>query len=120
MADAANSKSVAGNGVGVRVSPGAPVSLLSVARAEQLAVLTKISADDLLDGFGFAGSRFGRRVLQWLCSRPAQRFARASITYDDVVGSTGLAAGGAWAVDHFGHGLTVEGRVQRAVDGGRC
>lgn len=86
-------------------------------RAQQLAALTDVNTADLLGALGWQHVRRGRRLLRWLCRGPAQRFARQVIAYDDLVGSAGLQAGGAWAVQHFVERLQVQGRQRVPASG---
>jgi hypothetical protein len=78
-------------------------------RSEQVEVLTKVCVDDLLSAFGLGGLRHGRRSLEQLCRIPARRLARQVVTYDEIVGESGLTAGGAWAVERMARRVEVEG-----------
>ncbi len=78
-------------------------------RSGQVEVLTKVCVDDLLSAFGLGELRYGRRSLEQLCRIPARRLARQVATYDEIVGESGLAAGGAWAVERMARRVEVEG-----------
>lgn len=64
----------------------------------QLAALTRINADDLLDAFGLYRLSLGRTLLRQLVNRPAADFARKIQHFDLIVGRQGLRAGAAYAV----------------------
>jgi putative hemolysin len=89
-----------------------PASPLSPERQQQLGALTRVNIDDLLNGFGLANLQRGRPLLARLLQRRAQHFARQVVRYDDLVGTDSLAAGGAWAVQHFVDRLEISGREQ--------
>ncbi len=78
-------------------------------RSGQVEVLTKVCVDELLSAFGLGGLRHGRRSLEQLCRIPARRLARQVATYDEIVGESGLAAGGAWALERMACRVEVEG-----------
>ncbi len=77
---------------------------------DRVEMLARLCVDDLLAAFGLGGLRRGRRPLEALSAVPARRLARQIATYDDIVGESGLAAGGAWALERVARGLEVEGR----------
>jgi hypothetical protein len=79
-------------------------------RSEQIEVLTQVSVDQLLDAFGLGGLSRGRRPLELISRIPAKRLARQIATYDEIVGESGLAAGGAWALERMARRVEVEGR----------
>ena len=79
-------------------------------RSERVEVLTRVCTEELLDAFGLGGLERGRRPLELLSRVPARRLARQVATYDEIVGESGLAAGGAWAVGRMARRLEVEGR----------
>jgi hypothetical protein len=78
-------------------------------RSEQVEVLTKVCVDDLLSAFGLGKLRYGRYLLELLSRVPARRLAHLVATYDEIVGESGLAAGGAWAVERMARRVEVEG-----------
>jgi hypothetical protein len=86
-------------------------------RSERVEVLTRVCTDELLDAFGLAGLRRGRRPLELVSRVPARHFARQVATYDEIVGESGLAAGGAWAVGRMARHLEVEGRENVPPEG---
>jgi 1-acyl-sn-glycerol-3-phosphate acyltransferase len=83
--------------------------------SEQIEALTRVCGGDLLSGFGLGGLRRGRRVLELLSRFLAQRVARQIATYDEIVGESGLSAGGAWALERMVKRVEIEGteRVPR-------
>jgi hypothetical protein len=78
-------------------------------RSGQVEVLTKVCADDLLSAFGLGELRYGRYLLGLISRIPARRLARQVVTYDEIVGESGLAAGGAWALERMARRVEVEG-----------
>ena len=78
-------------------------------RSEQVEVLTKVCADDLLSAFGLGQLRYGRYLLGLISRIPARRLARQVATYDEIVGKSGLAAGGAWASERMARRVKVAG-----------
>jgi hypothetical protein len=83
-------------------------------RPERVEVLTRICADQLLAAFGLSN---GVRPLELLARFPAERLARQVATYDEIVGESGLAAGGAWALEWMARRVEVEGRENVPADG---
>src|SRR5918997_6319053 len=79
-------------------------------RSGRVEVLTKVCTDDLLSAFGLGELRHGRDLLRLIARIPVRRLARQVATYDEIVGESGLAAGGAWAVERMARRLEVEGR----------
>ena len=86
-------------------------------RSERVEVLTRVCTDELLDAFGLGGLDRGRRPLELLSRVPARRLARQVATYDEIVGESGLAAGGAWAVGRMARRLEVEGKENMPPEG---
>jgi hypothetical protein len=78
-------------------------------RPERIEVLTRVCVDELLEAFGLGGLSRGRRPLELLSRVPAKRLAREVATYDEIVGESGLAAGGAWALERMVRRVEVEG-----------
>jgi hypothetical protein len=78
-------------------------------RSGQVEVLTKECTDDLLSAFGLGELRHGRYLLGLISRIPARRLARQVTTYDEIVGESGLAAGGAWALEQMARRVEVEG-----------
>ena len=91
-----------------------PARELEPARPERVEVLTQMCAEELLEAFGL-GSR--ARILDLLARVPAERLARQISTYDEIVGESGLAAGGAWALGRMARGVEVEGCGNVPADG---
>jgi hypothetical protein len=73
--------------------------------------------DQLLDAFGLGEPGRGRRPLELLARVPAQRLALQIATYDEIVGESGLAAGGAWALERMARSVEVEGRENVPPEG---
>jgi 1-acyl-sn-glycerol-3-phosphate acyltransferase len=83
-------------------------------RPERVETLTRICAEQLLGAFGLGN---GTRTLELLARFPAERLARQVATYDEVVGESGLAAGGAWALELMVQSVEVEGRENVPAQG---
>ena len=86
-------------------------------RSERVEVLTRVCVEELLDAFGLGGLDRGRRPLEFLSQVPARRLARQVATYDEIVGESGLAAGGAWALGRMARRVEVEGRENVPPEG---
>jgi hypothetical protein len=86
-------------------------------RPERIEVLTRVCVDELLDAFGLGGPGRVRRLLEPLSRVPAKRLARQVATYDEIVGASGLAAGGAWALERMVRRMEVEGRENVPTEG---
>ncbi len=78
--------------------------------SKRIEVLTRVCVDELLDAFGLGGMGRGRHLLESLSRVPAKRLARQVATYDEIVGESGLAAGGAWALERMVRRVEVEGQ----------
>jgi 1-acyl-sn-glycerol-3-phosphate acyltransferase len=99
---------------------GAPAGDLAGSAAERSGRtedLARLCVDDLLDALGLGGLRLGRDALERVFMVPARRLARQILTYDRVVGESGLAAGGAWALERMARGVKVEGRENVPSEG---
>jgi 1-acyl-sn-glycerol-3-phosphate acyltransferase len=86
-------------------------------RPEQIEALTRVCVEDLLSAFGLGGLRRGRRLLELLSWVPARRMARQIATYDQIVGESGLRAGGAWALERMVRRVEIEGRERVPREG---
>ena len=86
-------------------------------RSERIEVLTQVCVDELLDAFGLGGVRRGRYPLELISRVPARRLARQVATYDEVVGESGLAAGGAWALGRMARHVAVEAKENVPPEG---
>ncbi len=86
-------------------------------RPERIEVLTRVCVGELLDAFGLGGLSRGRRPLELLSRIPAKRLARQMATYDEIVGESGLAEGGAWALERMARRVEVEGRKNVPPEG---
>ena len=80
----------------------------------QLDVLSQVCLDEILEAFGLGRSR---RVLEKTFRIPVRRLARQIVAYDAFVGESGLAAGGAWALERMARRVEVEGRENVPLDG---
>jgi hypothetical protein len=78
-------------------------------RSGRVEVLTKVCVNDLLSAFGLGELRYGRDLLELIAWIPTRRLARHVVTYDEIVGESGLAAGGAWALERMARRVEVEG-----------
>ncbi len=58
------------------------------------AALTEINLDDLVASFGWQASPLLSRLLRALFRKPAQKFARHMLEYDEVMGTHGIVEGG--------------------------
>ncbi|MBI5030829.1 MAG: hypothetical protein HZB51_09900 [Chloroflexi bacterium] len=59
---------------------------------DQIATLTRINIQDMVDNFGLSGLRYGRRVIERAFWSPAHIFARQMAQFDRRIGEIGLAA----------------------------
>src|SRR5215212_2670967 len=85
------------------------VSPAVLERSGRVEVLKKVCTDDLLCAFGLGELRHGRDLLRLIARIPVRRLARQVATYDEIVGESGLAAGGAWALERMARSVEVEG-----------
>ncbi|MBA2713231.1 MAG: 1-acyl-sn-glycerol-3-phosphate acyltransferase [Rubrobacteraceae bacterium] len=83
---------------------------LSSPDEERLERLTRVCIDDVISAFGLGRVRRGRAVLELLSRRPAGRLARQVLTYDRIVGESGLGTGGAWALGKLSREARIEGQ----------
>ena len=58
-----------------------------------------------------------RYPLELLSRVPARRLARQFATYDEIVGESGLAAGGDWALERMARSVEVEGQENVVPEG---
>jgi 1-acyl-sn-glycerol-3-phosphate acyltransferase len=94
-----------------------PVRALVSERSEQVEALTRICVDELLGAFGLGEVRHGRYPLELISRVPARRLARQVATYDEIVGESGLAAGGVWALERMARYVEVEGQENVTPEG---
>jgi hypothetical protein len=87
----------------------APILEPVLERQGRIETLTRVCVDELLEAFGLGALHHGRRPLELLSQVPARRLARQVAAYDEVVGESGLAAGGAWALERMARCVEVEG-----------
>src|SRR3712207_9496274 len=83
-------------------------------RAERVEVLTRVCADELLGAFGLSNAL---PPLRHLARLPAERLARQVATHDQIVGASGLAAGGGWALGRMARRAGIEGRENGPAEG---
>ena len=100
-----------------QTAPALPLRAPASERSERVEALTRICVDELLGAFGLGGVRRGRYPLEQLSRVPARRLAHQVATYDEIVGESGLAAGGAWALERMARYVEVEGQ-ENVVPGG--
>jgi hypothetical protein len=72
--------------------------------------LTQLCVDDLISAFGLGETNHGRTVMESISRIPARRLARQILTYDRIVGESGLGTGGAWALKRLSRNTSIEGR----------
>ena len=89
-------------------APEDPAHLDAIARA---------CVDDLLCAFGLGRAGRWRLPLELVAGVPAGRLARQIAVYDRMVGESGLAAGGAWALERMSRGAEVEGAANVPREG---
>jgi putative hemolysin len=89
--------------------PVARVGLRAVSSEERLERLTRVCVEDVISAFGLGGLRRGRTALEIISRVPARRLARQVLTFDKVVGESGLAMGGAWALERMCRSARIEG-----------
>ncbi len=77
---------------------------------EHLERLTQLCVDDLISAFGLGEVSYGRAVMEAISRIPAQRLARQVLTYDTIVGESGLGTGGAWALKRLSRNTSIEGQ----------
>ena len=87
-----------------------PIREPVLGRPERIEVLTRVCVDEMMEAFGLGGLNRGRRPLELLSRVPAKRLARQVATYDEIVGESGLAEGGAWALERMARRVVIEGR----------
>ena len=94
-----------------------PIHEPALGRSERIEVLTQVCVDELLDAFGLGWAGSWRRPLELLSRVPARRLARQVAIYDEVVGESGLAAGGAWALGRMARHVAVEAQENVPPEG---
>ena len=77
---------------------------------DHLERLTQLCVDDLISAFGLGEVSSGRAVKESISRIPARRLARQILTYDRIVGESGLGAGGAWALKRLSRNTSIEGQ----------
>jgi len=76
-----------------------------------------VCIDDLLSAFGLSELRYGRDLLRLIARVPTRRLACQVAIYDEIVGESGLAAGGAWALERMARCVEVEGLENVPLEG---
>ena len=77
---------------------------------DHLERLTQLCVDDLISAFGLDGMSHGRAMMESISRIPARRLALQVLTYDRIVGESGLGAGGAWALKRLSRNARIEGQ----------
>jgi Acyltransferase len=72
--------------------------------------LTQLCVEDLICAFGLGGVSHGRALMESISRIPARRLARQILTYDRIVGESGLGTGGAWALKSLSRNTSIEGQ----------
>jgi hypothetical protein len=72
--------------------------------------LTELCVEDLICAFGLGGTSHGRALVESISRIPARRLARQILTYDRIVGESGLGTGGAWALKRLSRNTSFEGQ----------
>jgi hypothetical protein len=90
--------------------PVAREGLRAASSEERLERLTRACIDDVISAFGLGGLRRGRAALEIISRVPVRRLARQVLTFDKVVGESGLVVGGAWALERMCRSARMEGR----------
>src|ERR671917_376656 len=72
--------------------------------------LTQLCVDDLISAFGLGEVSHGLTVMESISRIPARRLARQILTYDRIVGESGLGTGGAWALKRLSRNTSIEGQ----------
>ena len=68
---------------------------------DALAILTEINLDDLVSSIGWENRPFLSRALRSIFIKPARKFARQMLEFDDAVGRLGLAEGGRQTIRRY-------------------
>jgi 1-acyl-sn-glycerol-3-phosphate acyltransferase len=72
--------------------------------------LTQVCVDDLISAFGLGGARRGRVLMESISRLLARRLAQQILTYDQIVGDSGLGTGGSWALKKLSRHSKIEGQ----------
>jgi len=80
--------------------------------------LTRINLDDLVSSFGWQKQSLGAAILRRLFLKPARKFAKQVVEYDNLVGQLGLSeASCEFLQSHYINDLRVQGREHVPADG---
>src|SRR5919112_4750191 len=79
--------------------------------------LTELCVEDLICAFGLGKTGHGRAAMESISRIPARRLARQILTYDRIVGESGLGTGGAWALKRLSRSTSIEGQEYVPRDG---
>ncbi len=94
-----------------------PVLEPAPGRSERIEVLTQVCVDELVEASGLGAAGRWRRPFELVLRVPARRLAHQVAHYDEVVGESGLAAGGAWALARMARRVAVEARENVPQEG---
>src|SRR5918997_3303196 len=98
-------------------TPKQPVVGLMPGRRAQIETLTRVCMDDLLGAFGLGGLHRGRHPLELFFRIPVRRLVYQLATYDEIVGQSGLGAGGDWGLERMARRVEIEGQGRGPRDG---
>src|SRR5215216_1421393 len=86
--------------------------------SSQIDTLTRINLDDLVASFGWQNQPLPAALLRGLFIRPARKFARQIVEYDNLVGQMGLnEASCQFLQTHYIHDLRVHGKEHVPASG---
>jgi hypothetical protein len=91
--------------------PTATEELHASSRSEgHLERLTQLCVDDFISAFGLGRTSHWRAVMESIARIPARRLAHQILTYDTIVGESGLGTAGAWALKRLSRNTSIEGQ----------
>ena len=95
----------------MQVSPITIASSQQLQRSTAIETLTRINMDDLVSSFGWQDNPLSSAILRRLFIRPARKFARQMVEYDELVGHVGLhEASRSILRDQYIDDLRIQGR----------
>jgi hypothetical protein len=86
------------------------VDMIGGSMDDNLALLTRANAREILAAFKLDGLGRVRPAAEWLVSFPARRLSRQILRFDAIVGRHGLAAAGRYMLDEFTGSTSIEGQ----------
>ncbi|ABG05497.1 phospholipid/glycerol acyltransferase [Rubrobacter xylanophilus DSM 9941] len=98
-------------------TPGRRPPSIPASEPARLERLVGICAADLVEAFGAGPELSGRRALERLARPLVRGTARRVALYDEIVGSCGLRAGGAWALEQMAQSFETSGAEGLPEDG---